>query len=298
MAIFPCAFHHLLLLLLLLHPVSSVDLYPITVYQPALDTLLPTKASLAASLRTAVSQASAQGSLLFICPELYMTGYNPTAVFGGEAKGGPSYTATSALALEFNISILYTYAESSAGHLYDSAVLFNRSGVPLIDYRKVNLAGDGEALVFTPGDKIAPVVEVDGVRLGALVCFDIYLPEPARLLALQSADIILVPTANGYPGNVYNQLTQLIVPTRGLENNAWVVYCNWFQAHSSNSSTFPEIFSFYGQSTVTDPGGGLVWRGASDKGELAHLELNFTGRVRGGTAQGRPPADTQGLCAL
>lgn len=293
----PRVYFHLLLSLLL-PLVSALDLYPITVFQPALDTLVPTKASLAASLRTAVSEASAHGSLLFVCPELYGTGYNPAAIFEGEAKGGPSYSATSALASEFNISILYTYTESSAGHLYDAAVLFNRSGVPVIDYRKVNLAGDGEALVFAPGDRIAPVVEVDGVRLGVLVCFDIYLPEPSRILALQSADIILVPTANGYPGSVYNQLTQLIVPTRGLENNAWVVYANWFQAQTSNSSTFPEIFSFYGQSTVTDPGGGLVWRGPDDGGALAHLVLNFTGRVRGGTAQGRPPADTQGLCDL
>ena len=278
---------------------AGASSFPLSVLQPVGASLLPSKAALAQALREAAASASSAGSLLLVLPELFSTGYNPAALFGGEPRGGASYTAAAALAREFNLSILYTYTESAAdGRLYDSAALFNRSGAALLDYRKVNLAGDGEALVFTPGSAIAPVVELDGLRVGVLICFDIFLPEPARLLGLQEVDLILVPTANGYPGNVYNQLTNLIVPTRGLENNAWVVYANWWQARSANSSAFPEIFSFYGQSTVTDPGGGLVWRGPSDSGALAHLQLNLTGRTGGSTAQGRPPADVQGLCTL
>ena len=277
---------------------AQASSFPLSVLQPVGASLLPSKAALAQALRDAAASASAAGSLLLVLPELYSTGYNPAALIGGEPRWGASYTAASALAREFNISLLYTYTESAGPHLYDSAVLFNRSGAALLDYRKVNLAGDGEALIFTPGSAIAPVVELEGLRVGVLICFDIFLPEPARILGLQEVDLILVPTANGYPGNVYNQLTNLIVPTRGLENNAWVVYANWWQARDANSSAFPEIFSFYGQSTVTDPGGGLVWRGPSDGGALAHLQLNLTGRTGGSTAQGRPPADVQGLCTL
>ena len=272
--------------------------FPLTVFQPVGASLLPSKPALAASLRAAAASASAAGSLLLVLPELYSTGYTPGAVLGAEPRGGPSYAAAASLAREFNISILYTYAEAGAGHIYDAAALFNRSGAPLLDYRKVNLAGDGEALVFEPGGSLAPVVELDGLRVGVLICFDVYLPEPARVLALQSMDLLLVPTANGYPGGVFNQLTELVVPTRGLENNVFVVYANWYQASGSNTSAFPEIFSFYGQSTVTDPGGALVWRGPDDGGALQHLQLNLTGRTAGSTAQGRPAADVQGLCDL
>ena len=271
--------------------------FPLSVLQAHGASLLPSKAALAAALREAAAAAAA-GSLLLVLPELYATGYTPGALLGAEPRGGPSYSAAAALAREYNISILYTYAESDSGRLYDSAALFNRSGAPLLDYRKVNLAGDGEALVFEPGAALAPVVELDGLRVGVLICFDVFLPEPARVLGLQRADLLLVPTANGYPGNVYNQLTQLVVPTRGLENNAFVVYANWFQARDANSSAFPEIFSFYGQSTVTDAGGGLVWRGPSGAGALAHLQLNLTGRTSGSTAQGRQAADVAGLCDL
>ena len=267
--------------------------FALSVLQAPGTSLFPSKPALASALRAAAAAASAAGSLLLVLPELYATGYTPEALLGAEPRGGPSYAAAAALAREFNVSLLYTYAEADGGRIYDAAALFNRSGAALLDYRKVNLAGDGEALVFAPGAALAPVVELDGLRVGVLVCFDVFLPEPARVLALQRADLLLVPTANGYPGNVFNQLTQLVVPTRGLENNAFVVYANWFQARD-----FPEIFSFYGQSTVTDPGGGLVWRGPSDRGALAHLQLNLSGRASGSTAQGRQPADVAGLCEL
>ncbi len=286
----------LTLLCLAACPAALAQLFPISVLQPASATLLPQPSALAAELRAAAAAASAAGSLLLVLPELFASGYAPTAL-EGQPRGGPAYAAAAALAREFNISLLYTYSESAGGRLYDAAALFNRSGAALLDYRKVNLAGDGEALVFAPGEAIAPVVELDGLRVGVLICFDIFLPEPARLLALQGADLILVPTANGYPGNVYNQLTELIVPARALENNCFVVYCNWWQARTANTSDFPPIFSFFGQSTVSDPGGGLVWRGPSDGGALAHLQLNLTGHSRGSTAQGRPPADYAGLCS-
>jgi predicted amidohydrolase len=245
-----------------------------------------------AALRDALSSAAAVGSSLLLCPELYSTGYTPTAPFEGEPRGGPFYAAAGALAAQANVSLLWTYVESYAGRVFDAAVLFNRSGSAIADYRKVNLAPDGEALVFAAGDGMAPVVELDGVRVGVMICYDSFLPEPARILAVQGADLVLVPTANGYPPGVFNQLAKLIVPARALENNAFVAYVNWFQPNAS----FDGLFSFFGQSVVSSPDGALLYVGPSDGAALAHVALNFTGRAPGNTAQGRPAGDTRGLC--
>jgi predicted amidohydrolase len=268
--------------------------FTVSVFQPASFTLTPTKAQHMAGLHDALSNAAASGSSLLVCPELYNTGYNPTALFEGEPRGGPSYTAAGALAAQFNVSLLWTYAESAGGKLYDAAVLFNRSGAPLLDYRKVNLAPDGEARVFTAGDGMAPVVDLDGVRVGVMICYDTFLPEPARILALQAVDLVLVPTANGYPPGVFNQLAKLLVPARALENNAFVVYNNWFQPNASLAG----LFSFYGQSVVSDPAGTLLFEGPSDRGTLTHVALSFSKRSPGNTAQKRPAGDTRGLCPV
>ena len=268
------------------------DNFTITVFQPASFTLTPTAADHMAALSAAIQQASAAGSDLLVCPELYNSGYNLNLRSLAEPRNGPSYTIVANLARKYNINILWTYAEMGASPttLYDSAVLFTRQGTPVIEYRKVNLAA-GEDMLLTPGDAIAPVATVDGVRIGVLICFDIFLPEPARVLARQGMDLLLVPTAIGYPPSVRNDLTQVILPSRALEYNAVVVYNYWFQANAS----FPDIVRFFGQSQVSDVRGQSLYAGPSDSGALAHVRVSFKsimpGIVPGATL---PAADFSG----
>lgn len=286
-------------------PPPPIIPFTVTVFQPHLQSLSPGKEAQLAALANATMHAAAAGSDLLVCPEMYLTGYNLLAVEEAEPRGGPSYAAASALAKAHNISLLFTYAEAGATDeggdsdgsrpVYDAAVLFYRDGRPLLDYRKTNLAA-GESVFLTPGTTIGPVVEVDGVRIGVLICFDIFLPEPARLLALQRADIVLVPTANGYPPSSYNTLTDLIVPARALENNAAVVYNNWVQFEGPKGKPFPQFFSFYGRSTAADAGGVVRYRGPAATAALAHVRFNVTAGQGGGTAMGRPAADVVGLC--
>lgn len=272
---------------------SFPSTFTITIFQPqSLSLHVPVQERMLA-LQEAVIQAAATGSDLLICPELYASGYTPMGIFNSEVRGGPTYMAAQGYARDSNISLLFTYAEQGATKdiIYDSAVLFYRNGSVLLDYRKTNLAA-GENIVLTPGDTIGPVVMVDGLLIGVLICFDIFLPEPARILALQGVNLILVPTANGYPPNVYNVLTQLIIPTRALENNAYVAYVNWVQ----NNASFPESFTFYGQSTVSNAGGNIIYAGPNNSAALAHVTLNLTKYDPGSTALTRPYPDTVGLC--
>ena len=107
----------------------------------------------------------------------------------------------------------------------------------------------------------------------------------------QGVEVILIPTANGYPAGI-NVLSSVIVPARGLENNAFVAYVNWVQ----DNATFPEFLTFHGQTTVADTGGNLLYVGPAAAAALAHIPLNFTGYTPGSTADGRQAADTRGLC--
>ena len=259
----------------------------LTVFQPQLTTLSPSSSTLLSSLRDAAAAASAAHSNLLVVPELFLTGYNLDAALSPEPLGGPRYSEASAIAAEHNVSIVFTFAERGAdGKTYDSAVLFGRDGALKLHYQKVNLAA-GEDLFLSPGGAIGPTVEVDGIRVGIIICFDIFLPEPARILALDSADLIIVPTANGYPPNIYNQLSDLIVPARALENAAYVAYVNWVQM-GPPGAPFPEIWSFYGRTTVAAPGGAILFQGPSDAAATAHILLNISADGPGSsTAIGR-----------
>jgi alkylhydroperoxidase/carboxymuconolactone decarboxylase family protein YurZ len=49
--------------------------------------------------------------------------------------------------------------------------------------------------VFAQGDLGLPIFEVDGVRVGVLICYDLRFPEAMRVLALRDAQIVAVPAA-------------------------------------------------------------------------------------------------------
>ena len=59
------------------------------------------------------------------------------------------------------------------------------------------------------------MVDLNGWRLGMLICYDVEFPENARQLALAGADLIAAPTANMIP---YDVVATTIVPARAFEN--------------------------------------------------------------------------------
>ena len=78
--------------------------------------------------------------------------------------------------------------------------------------------------MFTAGEDDFPVVELNGWRLGLLICYDVEFPENTRRLALAGADVILVPTANMLP---YDFVAEVTVRARAYENQCYLAYANY-----------------------------------------------------------------------
>ena len=68
------------------------------------------------------------------------------------------------------------------------------------------------------------MVELNGWRLGLLICYDVEFPENTRRLALAGAEVILVPTANMAP---YDFVCEVTVRARAYENQCYVAYANY-----------------------------------------------------------------------
>jgi len=66
------------------------------------------------------------------------------------------------------------------------------------------------------------LVEVNGLRVGLMTCYDLRFPELARELAKQGADVIVVPAAwVAGPAKVDHWRT--LVKARAIENTVYVV---------------------------------------------------------------------------
>lgn len=157
---------------------------------------------------------------------------------------------------------------------YNSAILIDSSGKIILNYRKTHLWDPShtyEKSVFTHGNDL-PIANLfiprtnQEITIGILICFDIEFPEPARILRLAGASVLLVPTA------VVDTLpAQCMVPTRAGENLFFIVYSNFTGPCLSSSDNH----SFCGLSGIFGPDGREIVRAKSDEIGL------FTGHLIG-----------------
>ena len=105
-----------------------------------------------ALLAHVAEKAANQGADFLVLPELFLTGYNISddAWRLAEPKDGPSIRQTAKIALDCKIAILLGYSEVSEGHFYNSAVLIDRDGHVVANYRKVHLFGPEERRLLCP----------------------------------------------------------------------------------------------------------------------------------------------------
>ncbi|WP_207479956.1 carbon-nitrogen hydrolase family protein [Arenibaculum pallidiluteum] len=211
----------------------------------------------------AAAGASAAGARLLILPEMFLTGYDigPEIHALAEPLDGPSHSAMAATARRHGIAILYGHGERAGGATYNAARMVDAEGRPLLDYRKTHLYGAGERALYRPGDALAPVVEVESLRVGVLICYDVEFPEAVRALALAGADLVAVPTALPVPTPA---VPTVLIPARAYENQIFVAY--------ANRCGRERTLEFEGLSTVAAPDGTVLARaGAGPELLLAEI---------------------------
>lgn len=136
------------------------------------------------------------GARLVVLPELIVPGYLLDREFlhdGAEPLDGPVTGAWRELAARAGGYIAGGFCERDGDRLYNTAVVVGPEGIAL-HYRKLHRFA-AEKELFAPGDRGLPVAATGIGVLGLCVCYDLRFVETARILALQGAELICVPTA-------------------------------------------------------------------------------------------------------
>lgn len=144
-----------------------------------------------------IATAARKGAKLVVLPELANSGYvfesrEEAFALAEQVPGGPTTQAWSKAAEEFGLTIVAGIAERDGTKLYNSAAIIGPEGY-IGTFRKVHLWNE-ENLFFEPGNLGFPVFATPIGRIGAMICYDGWFPEGHRLLALQGADLICIPT--------------------------------------------------------------------------------------------------------
>lgn len=204
---------------------------------------------------------------LIVAPELALSGYLFTNK--GEAERlaedvpGPATDRLVEAAARADCHVVIGMAERSGELLYNSAVLLGPQGVVGV-YRKVHLFFE-EKLYFTPGDLGFPLFDVQGVKVGLLVCFDHFFPEAARTLALQGAQIICHPSNLVLPE--YGQLTTRV---RSVENRVFWILANRFGTEKRGGKSL----TYSGCSQITAENGEILTRAPAEGDSLTVVEVD------------------------
>ena len=228
-----------------------------------------TDANLARALK-GVEKAADAGAQVVCLPELFGWRYFPATRGSNEAPQripGRMSQALSRSAKDNRVVLVGgSIYESAGGRRYNTCLVFDQNGRLLSRYRKVHIPQDEhyyEQDYFAPGRGYT-VARTKFGRLGTLICFDQWYPEPARVNRLMGAEILFYPTAIGWVKGV--------MPVEGDWKQAWesvqvghavansVVVCAVNRAGTEGETTF------WGGSFVCDQFGTVLFRAGDGDG--------------------------------
>jgi predicted amidohydrolase len=188
---------------------------------------------------------------LVVLTELFATGYgfaDRTAV-AAQAEAVPAGPTTGALidiARSKHAFIVGSLVESDSDRCYNTAVVAGPHGF-VGRHRKVHLP-EIERRYFDPGEPDAALFDLDGVRIGLVICFESWFPEYCRRLALGGADILC------HPANFGGTMSPDVIRTRAIENLVFTITANRVGQEMVGGA----LEEFRGGSRIVDPEGTIL----------------------------------------
>jgi len=173
------------------------------------------------------AMAKEQGATLVVTPELSLCGYSPEDLLLRPDFLLACEDALAALAKQLpDITVIVGHPHQQGDQCFNAASILEGGSI-VATYHKQALPNYGvfdEKRYFTPGSE-ALVFNHCGVKVGLLICADVWEQKPALLAKVAGAELLIA--MNGSPYHMKKQSTRFeVLRQRALENNLPVVYVN------------------------------------------------------------------------
>lgn len=210
--------------------------------------------------------AADDGAKLIVFPECAISGYCydslEEALPFAEPIPGPSTQRLIDVCERDQVFVVVGLLERDGDRVFNACVLLGPQGV-VGKYRKMHLPFLGIDRFVTPGDLGFQVFDAGGVRIGINICYDGAFPESARVMALNGADIIVLPT-NWPPGAECT--AEFVINTRALENKVFYMAVDRVGTERG--------FTFIGKSRICDTHGTTISFADHNREAILHAELD------------------------
>jgi N-carbamoylputrescine amidase len=223
-----------------------------------------------------IEEAAARGAKVVCLQELFRSRYFCQSEEAGnfdlaEPIPGPSTEALSAVAAARKVVVVGSLFERRAEGIYhNTAVVLDDDGRLAGRYRKMHIPDDPhyyEKFYFTPGDLDFTAHRTAHATVGALVCWDQWFPEAARLVALAGAQIVFYPTAIGWERTEVEQVRRRQLQAWETVQRGHAIANGMFVAVANRVGP-EDSLEFWGNSFVVDPFGEVIARAATSAEEI------------------------------
>jgi beta-ureidopropionase len=223
----------------------------------------------------ALTEAAGNGAELVFYAELAFEPFYPQrraeshVVDLAEPVPGPVTDAFCNKAAELGVVVAINLFERDGDRTFDSSPVIDADGtllgrthmVHITDYTCFHEKG-----YYTPGETGAPVYATRAGRLGIAICYDRHYPEYMRALALNGAQLVVVPQA-GAVGEWPEGLFEAELRVAAFQNGYFTALCNRVGKE--------ELLAFAGESFVCDPAGRVIARAPSEKDAILYADLDL-----------------------
>ena len=200
---------------------------------------------------------------LVIIPELANTGYNfndrthalELASEVGKSDFAEMLRETSRKQNQYIVS---GFHEKEGDELFNTSLLFSPAG-EIGKYRKIHLFLN-EKEIYSKGNLGLSVFQVEGFKMGMLICFDYHFPEVWRIMALKGAGFI------AHPSNLITYKAFKVVPAQAVVNRIFIFTTNRIGTEGD--------VSFSGRSFAVDPEGEIIAEASRDQEEILFTTFN------------------------
>lgn len=175
------------------------------------------------------ARAAAAGADLVVYPELVIVGYPPEDLVLRLSLQEACEAAVRELAAQTadgGPAMLVTSPWRDGGKLYNSALLLEGGQIAAVRHKHElpNYGVFDEKRTFAPGPLPGPV-PFRGVRLGVMICEDMWVPDVAECLSETGAEILVVPNGSPFETDKWDTRLNLAV-ARVVESGLPLIYVN------------------------------------------------------------------------
>lgn len=199
-----------------------------------------------ARVRTALSELAAAGVQLAVLPEMWATGFAYKDLNQLAAQTERIIAEVAALSAKHSMVIIGSLPEPHEEKVYNTAYVLDNGEVKG-KYRKIHLFSlMQEDRSFDSGSSWL-LTETSVGKIGVFICYDLRFPELARRLAVEGAEILVVPGEWPKPRQEH---WRTLLRARAIENQLFVI--------AANCCGVVGKLDFFGMSMIIDPKGELL----------------------------------------